>query len=185
MEDEKIIDLFWQRQEEAISRTSEKYGKYCRSIAFNILRNTEDSRECENDTYMAVWNTIPPTKPNSFFAFIGRITRNLAFNKYDYNRAQKRDAGMNLILEELEECVPVLGSVKESFEAKETAELINAFLHQMDETGRVVFVRRYWYSDSVSDIGKRMGMNESKVKSMLFRMRNKLKTHLEKGGVVL
>jgi len=186
MDDELILELYWARSESAIHETAIKYGKYCVKIAMNILRNKEDAEECVNETYLKAWEAIPPERPSIFSAFLGKITRNLSLNKYKEQRTQKRGGGeIALILDELEDCVPSGGSVEAEAEANAVAEAINAFLRSINRENRAVFVRRYWYADSITSITARHHMTESKVKSMLFRTRNKLKDYLEKEGVAI
>lgn len=185
MDDERIIDLYWERSESAIQETDFKYGRFCKSVAVNILKDQEDAVECINDTYLAAWNSMPPQRPSKLKAFLGRIARNIAFDRYDYNAAKKRNREMNLILSELEDCLASPFSVEEEAQAGETAELISMFLKNLEQESRIVFIRRYWYSESILDIARRFHMSESKVKSMLFRVRNKLKDYLVKEGVVL
>ncbi|GFH94168.1 ECF RNA polymerase sigma factor SigE [Lachnospiraceae bacterium] len=183
MEDSKIIDLYFERSEEAITRTAEKYGRLCRSIALRIVGSYEDAQECENDTYVAVWNSIPPTRPNIFSAFLSRISRNIALNRYEYNRAGKRNSQFDLVLEELEECLASPCSVEDSYIAGEIAGMINEFLEKLKAETRVIFVRRYYYADSVKEIAQRLGVGESKVKTTLFRVRQELRAYLETQGV--
>ncbi len=185
MEDSQIIELYWQRSESAISETSKKYGRLCRSIAMNIVGNYSDAEECENDTYVATWNAIPPTRPNVFSAFLSKITRNIALNRYEYNKAQKRNNEFDLILDELEECIASRNTVEAAFEEGEIAALLDKFLEQLPKERRVIFVRRYWYSDAVKDIAARMQISESKVKTSLFRTRNQLQEYLSKQGIIL
>lgn len=183
MDDESIIDLYWERSESAIHETDLKYGRFCTSVAVNILKNQEDAMECTNDSYLAAWNSMPPQRPSRLRAFLGRIVRNIAFDRYDYNTAQKRNRNMLLILEELEECLISPSLVEEEAEAGQVAELISNFLKKEKQESRVVFIRRYWYSESIDDIAARFHMSESKVKSMLFRVRKRLKEFLNKEGV--
>ncbi len=183
MEDSQIIDLYWQRSENAISETSKKYGRLCRSIAMNIVGNFSDAEECENDTYVAAWNAIPPTKPNIFSAFLSKITRNIALNRYEYNKAKKRNNEFDLILDELEECVAGRNTVESAYEEGELALLLDKFLEKLPKEKRVIFVRRYWYSDAVKDIADRLQISESKVKTSLFRTRKELQEYLEKHGI--
>lgn len=183
MEDAQIIELYFKRSERAIAETAQKYGRLCRSIAMNILGNFSDAEECENDTYVAAWNAIPPTRPNIFSAFLSRITRNIALNKYEYNRAKKRNNEFDLILSELEECVSSGETVEDIYAAGEAAEVIDDYLAGLKRETRVIFVRRYWYSDSVRDIAKRLRISESKVKTTLFRTRRELKKYLEQRGI--
>lgn len=186
MDDGKIIDLYWARQESAIMETDKKYGNYCRSISLHILKNMEDTEECVNDTWLRAWDTIPPKRPDFLGAFLGKITRNLSISRYRMTHAQKRGSGeVDLLLMELEECLPSAKSVEEEIEGKQTAAAINEFLFMVDEESRNIFVRRYFYVDSIKEIADRFDISESKVKSQLFRLRNRLKDHLEKEGVIL
>lgn len=185
MDDDMIINLYWERSEAAIAETANKYGKYCRTIAFNILSNISDAEECVNDTYMAAWNAMPPTRPNSLIAFLGRLTRNIALDRYDYNRAKKRNGEFDTLLSELGDIISAQIDVECEFEAKEVSKLISEFLRSNHTENRVIFLRRYWFADSISDISGQFGLSESKVKSILFRMRKKLKKFLEKEGVLL
>lgn len=181
-----IFDLYWARSELAVNETAAKYGKYCKTIAMNILRNNEDADECVNDTFLMAWNAIPPERPSIFSSFLGKITRNLSLNKYKAQRARKRGGGeLAPILSELEDCVPSPGGVESECEANAVSEAINGFLRSIDTANRIVFVRRYWYADSIVSISSRFQMSESKVKSMLYRTRNKLKIHLEKEGIMI
>ncbi len=185
MEDSQIIELYWKRSEEAISETTKKYGKLCRHIALNIVGNHSDAEECENDTYVAIWNAIPPNRPNSLSAFLSRIARNIALNRYDYNKAQKRNHEFDLVLSELEECIAGKSSVEDAYEEGVVATMIDDFLAGLSKEKRVIFVRRYWYSDGVKDIAKRMCISESKVKTTLFRVRKELQDYLGERGVVV
>lgn len=182
MTDETIIELFFRRSEDAIRNTSQKYGKYLMKIAMNILGQYEESEECVNDTYMAAWNKIPPKRPQKLLPYLGRITRCLALNRYDYLTAQKRNAQFALQLSELEECLSGSNSVESEYEAGEIAAVISAFLREQKQDVRNIFIRRYWFSDNITEIASRFNMSESKVKSILFRTRNRLKKHLESEG---
>lgn len=182
--DEDIIELYERRSESALSRTAEKYGAYIRKIAYNILKNVSDCEECENDVYNTAWNSIPPEHPRSLKAFLGRIARNSALDRYSYNNADKR-GGVSEVLGELDECVPSIFSVEAAVEAKELSEHINDFLTRLEKAKRIVFVRRYWYSDGIKDIADRFGYSESKVKSMLMRTRKELKKYLERQGIAV
>lgn len=183
MEDSQIIELYWQRSENAIAETSRKYGRLCRRIAMNIVGNFADAEECENDTYIATWNAIPPTRPNVFSAFLSKIARNIALNRYEYNKAQKRNNEFDLILSELEECIASKNTVEERFEEGVIAAMLDDFLAGLKQETRVIFVRRYWYSDPVKDIAKRLQISESKVKTVLFRTRKELQDYLAERGV--
>ena len=184
MEDNKIIDLYFERNEKAIGETDKKYGRLCFSIAHNILRNTEDSEECVNDTYLSLWNTIPPTKPNKFPAFISKVTRYISLDKFDFLHAKKRLPEMEVSFEELEEILPD-ESFRSKMEDSELGEIISGFLRGEKPDSRNVFIRRYYFFDSVSEIAKRFSFSESKVKSMLSRSRKKLREYLVKEGVRL
>ncbi len=180
MEDRDIIEMYFARDERAIAETSEKYGGYCGSIAMNILSSREDAEECLNDTWLRAWNSIPPHRPNVLRVFLGKITRNLALDKYRARTAEKRVGGEFAVsLDELDECV---GTVDES-ESAEIGESISRFLRTQPKETRSIFVCRYFYCDSIGDIARRFGISEAKVKTLLFRTRNKLKIHLEGEGI--
>lgn len=186
MDDGQIIDLYWARSETAISETANKYGKYCHTIAFNILNNSEDSEECVNDTYMRAWNAMPPKRPDRLSAFLGKITRNLSLNKYEKYAAAKRGFGqVPLALDELQECVPAAGSVEQAVEDTELIKIIDRFLAALPTDTRNVFIQRYWYLCPIKEIAEERSISESKVKMTLFRARKKLKNILEKEGMTL
>lgn len=186
MDDKQIIDLYWARSESAISETANKYSKYCHTIAFNILHNNEDSEECVNDTYMRAWGAMPPQKPNRLSTFLGKITRNLALNKYEKYATTKRGGGqMPLALEELQDCIPATNSVEQTIEDAALAEIFNRFLAGLPTNTRKIFMRRYWYLSPIKEIAADYNYSESKVKMTLLRARNELKLLLEKEGVVL
>ena len=185
MDDIKIVELYLSRSEDAIAETDLKYGKLCRYVAMNILRNNEDSEECVNDTYFGAWNAIPPQKPNRFSAFISRITRNLALKKYEYVSAAKRNPEVLVSLTELEECISGQEYVEAELENKRIEKAISDFLWQQDIEKRTVFIRRYWYFEPIDSICKRYGFSRSKVTSMLYQTREKLRQHLESEGIEL
>lgn len=186
MEDKEIIKLYLDRNEKAIAATSEKYGSYCKTISVNILKNDEDAEECVNDTYMKTWNAIPPQIPVIFSAFLGKIVRNISFNKYRHNNSQKRGGSeMPLILDELGEIVSGKESVEDEIDKKELLRDINGFLNSISEYKRGIFIRRYWYSNKVSDIAKRCGKSENSVSVELNRVRKNLRDHLLKRGYEL
>ena len=185
MTDQMIIELFWRRSEEAIQNTSQKYGRYLIKIAMNILNLFEESEECVNDTYLAAWNQLPPDRPKELLPYLGRITRCLALNRYDYLKAKKRSSDFTVQLSELEECLVSSNSIEAEYEAEEIASAISKFLRSENTDSRNIFIRRYWFSDSIADIAKRFGLSESKVKSNLFRTRKKLKKYLEKEEITL
>lgn len=184
MEDEKIIELFFARSEDAISALDEKYGAYCRTIAGNILKNSGDIEECLNDTYLKVWESVPPNSPEMLGAYAGRIARNLALNRIRYDSAEKRGSGaFEIALSEIEDCFPAENEAENLFDSLELTAAIEKFLCSQPKEKRNIFIRRYWYFYSVKDIAKAYGMSESKVKSMLFRMKNELRKALEKEGI--
>lgn len=186
MDDKKIIDLYWKRSESAIAETDKKYGRYCSTIAFNILHNREDAEECVNDTYFKVWGVIPTLRPLKFSAFIGRITRNLSLNKYEYYNAKKRGQGeTQVVFEELQGCIVSTGNVEDAIEDMLLSEKLNCFLEGLPTEKRKIFMRRYWYLSGVKDIASDYQMSESKVKMILLRTRNALKEYLEQEGIVL
>ncbi len=186
MEDLRIVELYWKRDADAIPATSEKYGGYCASIARNILGNEEDAEECVNDTWLGAWNSMPPHRPSVLPAFLGKITRNLSFNRRRHTRAEKRGGGeLPLVLEELSECVSGRDSVEGELNRRELLEAIDAFLSGLTPEKRMVFVCRYWYADSVRDIAARVGRTESHVSMTLTRLRRKLHEDLTKGGFAL
>ena len=186
MEDSKIIDLYWARKEQALEETDAKYGSYCRTIARNILRNFEDTEECVSDTWLHAWNSMPPQRPGILSAFLGRITRNLSFDRCKYQQAAKRGGGtLPLALDELGECIPASGRVEHALEQKELAAAIDRFLRTLPEKDCNLFLRRYWYVDSISVIADRYGMKENTVKSILFRTREKLRKFLGEEGIAV
>ena len=186
MEDSRIVDLYWQRSETAITETSKKYSRYCYYISFNILYNNEDAEECVNDTYLKAWNAMPTKRPDNLSAFLGKITRNLSLDKYKYYKAEKRGSGqVEQTLSELDECIPSMSNVVQEIQEKVLEATINNFLRSLPKQNRKVFVQRYWYLMSIKEIVKDSNVSESKIKSMLFRERKKLKSILEKEGGLL
>ena len=182
MDDLQIIELYFARDEQAIKETDRKYGKTCFRVAYNLLSNNEDSEECVNDTYLTVWNKIPPTRPNNFLAFICKITRNLSLKRLEVSNAMKRSAGTIISMSELEKALPDQ-CIAPDVEDEELGKLISAFLWSEKALDRNVFLRKYWFFDSISDIAERYSMNENSVKSMLFRSRNRLREFLRKEGI--
>lgn len=182
MDDLQIIELYFARDEQAIKETDRKYGKTCFRVAYNLLSNNEDSEECVNDTYLTVWNKIPPTRPNNFIAFICKITRNLSLKRLEVSNAMKRSAGTIISMSELEKALPDQ-CIAPDVEDEELGKLISAFLWSEKALDRNVFLRKYWFFDSISDIAERYSMNENSVKSMLFRSRNRLREFLRKEGI--
>ena len=182
MDDMRIIELYFERNEQAIKETDLKYGKLCHSIAYNILNNREDSEECVNDTYVGVWNAIPPTRPNNFIAFICRITRNLSLKRLEFIKREKRSADVLLSFEELAAVLPD-ERYAPNISDEDIGKVISKFLRNEKEDAKNVFIRKYYFFDSIGEIAKRYSFTESKVKNMLFYTRNKLKDYLIKEGV--
>ncbi len=186
MEDREIIALYWDRDEEAIPATAEKYGGYCAAIARSILNNREEAEECVNDTWLRAWNAMPPQWPEVLSAFLGRITRNLSLNRYCHITAEKRGGGQTaLVLEELADCVSDRETVEGSIDRKELLAAIDRFLAALPERKRNIFLCRYWYFDSVDDIACRFGITANHVSVMLNRLRQKLRTYLTERGFEL
>ncbi len=183
MDDSKIIGLFNDRSEKAIEESQNLYGRFCHYIAYHILKNDSDAQECVNDAMLAAWNSIPPHKPSSLGAFLGKITRNIALNRYDYNNASKRTGDTLAAMEEFFECIPDSSARFE--EGVALTDSINRFLSSLDKTTRIVFLQRYWYLCSIDEIAKATKLKQTNVKVMLYRTRQKLKTHLEKEGFSL
>lgn len=184
MEDAQIVQLFFERSEEAISQAQSKYAGYCRSIAMNVLADEQDALECVNDCLLRTWNSIPPAKPDSLRAYMGRITRNLALDRLSGRNAEKRGGGeVLLVLDELAEVSSAEGSPEDELMAKETTAAINGFLAGLDPLRRKIFVRRYWYMDRISEIAERYGLTQTGVRTTLFRLRGELKKHLAKEGI--
>ena len=185
MEDKRIVELYWQRDEKAIDETQLKYGRLCYSIAYNILRVREDSEECVNDTYLNAWNSMPPQRPNNLAAFLAALTRCNALDAWRKKKAQRRtEDSVALTLEELSECLPEETAI-EKLTRERLADAINSFLEELGEEERNFFIRRYWYFNSVPEISKVYGVGESKVRMRLMRTRNKLAAHLEKEGITV
>lgn len=179
MDDAKIVQLYFDRNEQAIPATADKYGNYCKSIANNILGNHQDADECVNDTYLNTWNTIPPHRPKMLSTFLGKIVRNLSFNRYKHNTACKRGGGeLPAVLDELAGCVSGNDDVEQAYEYKELVKDINDFLSTLPVHKRNIFVCRYWYTDSVADIAARYNMSYSAVSMELTRLRTKFHNYL-------
>lgn len=180
MEDAQIVDLYWAREEQAVTETAEKYGKYCYSIACNILANAEDSDESVNDTYLDAWNTMPPHRPAVLSTFLGKITRRISIDKWRGRAAEKRGGGeIALALDELAECVPSGDSVEHELEAAELEKAVGDFVMGLPPMDRRVFICRYWYLDPIPAISRRLGFSQGKVKMMLHRQRRRLLSRLK------
>ena len=183
MEDARIVDLYWARSETAINETSIKYGKYCYTIAHNILSNAEDADESVNDTYLAAWNSMPPQRPSVLSSFLGKLTRRISIDKWRSRSAEKRGGGeIILALDELSNCVPSDEGVEQVVETAELGKAIDYFVMALPLMERRVFICRYWYLDPITSICQRFGFSQSKVKVMLHRTRNSLRNYLEKEG---
>lgn len=181
MEDEKIINLLWQRSESAIAGIDQKYGRYCFSVSHRILNNPQDAEECVSDTYLATWNQIPPKRPGSLPAFLGRITRNLSISRWRNLSAQMRGGGeIEIALDELEECLIAPFDMDKELERKELESAISAFCDELSQQDRIVFLKRYYFLSTVPEIAEEMGFSQPKVKSILHRSREKLRKQLEK-----
>lgn len=184
MEDQEIIALFFDRSERAAAAAQEKYGSFCRCIARSILLNEEDARECENDTYLHLWNAIPPQRPENLKAYMAKTTRNLALQRLEKQNTAKRK-GLVLPLDALSELLAANETVEQQIDAKLLAQALNRFLEALPTQQRLAFVGRYWYCQSISDIAVKLGASQSKVKMLLFRVRQKLKQYLLKEGYEL
>lgn len=185
VDDKKIVDLYWERSEDAIEKTRDKYGRYCFKVAFNILQSDRDAEECVNDTYVSAWNAIPPSRPENLATFLGKLTRNISLNRYYHDHAMKRTTNIEVALDELEDIVAEQGSFDYIAEEAVLKDLINRFLGQLPKLNRIVFVKRYWYLNSVKEISTECGISESNVKVKLTRIRKSFKSFLEKEGVEL
>ena len=184
MEDSAIIDLYWQRSDTAISETELKYGRLCHSVAYNFVKNNEDAEECVNDTWLKAWNSMPNARPKVLSAFLSAITRNLAISLYRNKTSKKRGGGeVALALEEMQECIPSYVDVERNYEIKEFEEAIGKFAEELTSTEQKIFVARYWYIAPISEIAENMHFTQGKTKSILFRLRKKLKCFLQEEGL--
>ncbi len=180
MDDRKIIELFYERSEQAVIELSDKYGRLCMKVAENILRDRRDAEECVNDAWLAVWNTVPPQRPDPLSSYVCRIVRNLALKKYHENTAQKRNNFYDAALDEIADCIPDSFCIEDEVLAKETAGMIDRFLETLDRQSRILFVRRYWYGDSIEDLAALIHRSSQYVSVKLFRIRKALKQDLER-----
>lgn len=186
MTDERIVALYFEKDEQAISETKEKYGKYLFTIANNILACREDAEECENSTYFAAWNSIPPNRPRALSSYLGKIVRNLSLKKLRSQKAERRGGGEAVLsLDELADCIADTSGFKDALTANEIGESLSRFLRALPKSERQVFICRYFYCDPIAKIADRFGMKESRVKMMLMRTREKLLVHLTKEGVFI
>lgn len=181
MTDLQIVDLYWQRNSDAISYSAQKYGGYCHSVARNILSSFQDTEECVNDTWVGAWNSMPDQRPHNLRAFLGTITRRIACSRLRMDYAQKRGSGqIPLILDELDACLPTAPNVAQIVEAKQLEQAINAFVHTLPQQDCNIFLRRYWFAESIDQIARRYDILPSTIKSSLYRSRRKLRAYLEK-----
>lgn len=186
MEDEEIIRLYWDRSEDAVTATSEKYGAYCTAIALRILGLLQDAEECVSDTWLRAWNAIPPERPSRLRLWLGRITRNLSVDRLKGRRAQKRGGGQTeLLLSELEQCIPDASRVEREVDDAQLTRLLNAFLRAQSPAHRAAFVLRYYYAQPVAAVARQLSMNENTAATVLFRLRKALRVYLEQEGVSL
>lgn len=186
LDDNRIVELYLLRDETAIKQTTEKYGSRLRSLAYGIVNDQQTAEECENDTYVEAWNTIPPHEPRSYlYAFLARITRHISLNCCRDRSRLKRSAFICELSAEMEQCIPAPDDAECRIDDMALSETLNKFLSTLDAEKRNIFVRRYWYLDSIADISKRFALSESKVKTTLYRCRSRLREHLEKEGYTL
>lgn len=185
MEDTQIIQLFFQRSEQGIHALDKKYGRIFRSLSYNILHSDPDAEECVNDAYLGTWNSIPPARPNPLLAFVCKIVRNLSLKRHAYNTAAKRNSAYDVALSELEDCLAAPGSIEAELESKELTQMIQQFLDSLSAENRVIFMRRYWFSDPYSAIAKQVGLSEKNVSVRLSRMRSQLRVFLSERGVLV
>ena len=185
MNDSQIVSMYWERNEKAVEETQKKYGSFCYSVAYSILCNEEDAKESVNDTYLDAWNSIPPHKPSVLSAFLGKITRRISIDKWRNKNAARRGGGqITDTLDELAECIPDSNGVEKQLEEKALNETINSFIKSLPEKEQKIFICRYWYLDSIKSISEQFGFSQSKVTSMLFRTREKLRKILMEEGFI-
>ena len=185
MEEKELVDLFFERNEKAISRLEEKFGNYCFTIAKNILMNFEDSQECVQDVYYKVWNSIPPKRPDNFKAWLGKTVRNSALNILAKNHAKKRSRQAETSFEELQDCLSSEYTSETALDSSELGEIISAWLRTLESEDRILFVRRYWFGERLTDLAKKKNIPEKKLAMKMYELRKELKTALEKEGVAI
>ena len=186
MEDERIVELYLRRDEEAIARTDEKYGRRVLSLCESILLDRPDAEEAQNDTYLEAWNSIPPHEPRSYlFAFLARIARHICLDRCKYRRREKRNAHYLELTSEMEECIPSPDDLDARLDDMAIKKALDGFLSSLEEGKREIFLRRYWYCDPISSISARMGVKEGKIKMILLRTRESLRAYLQKEGIEL
>ena len=185
MTDEKIIELFFEKSEQAINEIDQKYGKICKSVSYRVLGNKQDAEECVNDAYLGVWNTIPPARPNNLLAFVCKIVRNISLKRHEKNTAIKRNSMYDISISELEECLASSATVEEKIEERELTNIIENYLDSLSKENRVIFLRRYWFLDTYAEISTRMGITEKNVSVRLSRIRKELRKYLINRGVLI
>jgi len=185
MNDERIIELFFERSEQAVRELDRKYGKVFHSLSFRILNNRQDAEECVNDAYLGAWNAIPPVRPNPLLAFVCKIVRNVSLKRYDQNTAVKRNSRYDVAIEELQDCLASDNTIEDEIEERELTKLLEAFLDSLSKENRVIFLRRYWFSDTYADIAKQVGLSEKNVSVRLTRIRKELREYLIERGILL
>ena len=185
IDDEKIIDLFFKRSEQGIRELDIKYGKICHNLSYNIVNNRQDAEECVNDAYFGAWKAMPPAKPNPLLTYLLKIVRNLSLKRYWQKGAAKRNSNYTIALQEIEACVAAPNAVEDVIEARELAHILEGFLDTLTKENRVIFLRRYWFSDSYQDIAELVGLSEKTVSVRLTRMRQKMRQYLLESGVIL
>jgi len=185
VDDQKIIDLFFERSEQAVKQLDQKYGEYCRGVSYNILRNDQDAQECVNDAYLQVWNAVPPTVPDPLLTYVCKIVRNESLSRLRHNRAKKRFAYVMVPLEELQETFPDTKDVETMLDERELTRTINGFLGEQTAEDRVIFLRRYWFGDTYTQIAKQVGLSATAVGLRLKKMRNELKEILIERGITV
>ena len=183
IDDERIIDLFFKRDQQGIRELDIKYGKTCHSLSYNITNSKQDAEECVNDAYLGAWNTIPPTRPNPLLSYIVKIVRNISLKIYWRKQAAKRSGNYKIALEEIEGCIAGPQNVEDEMEARELARIIEEFLDTLTLENRVIFMRRYWFADSYKDMAELVGLTEKNISVRLTRIREKMKQYLIERGV--
>lgn len=184
MEDQLIIELFTERSEDAIEEMSKQYGRLLKNISYQILRNEQDAEECVNDTYLAVWNKIPPERPDPLSSYVCRITRNISIKKLRSNTAKMRNNHYDLILDELEDCLASDTQIEDNVIASEMTEYINRYLGKIKQTDRIIFINRYWFCKEIAEIANEMGLSTNYVNVHLHRTRQRLMKYLKKEGFI-
>ena len=185
MNDERIIELFFERSEQALKELDEKYGRVCHKVSYNILNNQQDVEECVNDAYLGTWNAIPPAKPNPLLAFVLKIVRNISLKRYEQNTAAKRNSHYDVAMEELENCLASTITIEQEIAECELTKIIESFLNSLSKENRVIFLRRYWFSDTYADIARQVGLTEKNVSVRLTRIRKELREYLLEREVIV